>query len=135
ETYCNCPDEAYGDQCELIRGKWAQWSPWSECSPSCGVSEYQRRVRTRDCLGEACRGGEGHLQMEMCPTMPCPDETLALARQGRWEDPGELKIQMLQAQAARCVKLVGAIAEALILISCVFSGLTATAMVFSVYFM
>ncbi|TGZ63600.1 hypothetical protein CRM22_006813 [Opisthorchis felineus] len=135
ETYCNCPDEAYGDQCELVRGKWAQWSPWSECTPNCGVSEYQRRVRTRDCLGEACRGGEGHLQMEMCSLMPCPDETLALARQGRWEEPSELKIQMLQAQAARCVKLVGAIAEALILISCVFSCLTATAMVFSVYFM
>ncbi|CAH8571577.1 unnamed protein product [Dicrocoelium dendriticum] len=135
ETYCICPDEAYGEHCELIRGKWAQWSPWSECTPSCGVSEYQRRVRTRDCLGEACRGGEGHLQMEMCITMPCPDETLALARQGRSEEVGELKVQMLQAQAARGVKLVGAVAQSLILISCVFAALAATAMAVSVHLM
>ncbi|KAF8566472.1 hypothetical protein P879_01767 [Paragonimus westermani] len=135
ETHCICPDEAYGQHCEFTRGKWAQWSPWSECSPNCGVSEYRRRVRTRDCLGEACRGGEGHLQMEMCVTMPCPDEILALARQGRSEEIGELNIQMLQAQVARYVKLVGAVAEALILISCVFAAVTATAMAATVHLM
>ncbi|CAL8107297.1 unnamed protein product [Calicophoron daubneyi] len=135
EVYCICPDEAYGEFCEHVRGKWAQWSPWSECTPNCGISEFQRRVRTRGCLGEACRGGEGHLQMEMCPTLPCPDETLALSRQGRKEEIGELKIQMLQAQSARYVKLVGAVAKALVVLSCVFAAVTATAMAASVYLM
>ncbi|THD27074.1 hypothetical protein D915_002154 [Fasciola hepatica] len=135
EVYCSCSDEAYGEHCELSRGRWAQWSPWSECTPACGVAQYQRRVRTRDCLGEACRGGDGHLQTEMCETMPCPDETLALSQQGRSEEIGELNVQMLQAQAARCVKLVGAVAEALVAISCVFAALAATAMAISVHLM
>lgn len=71
--------------------------------------------------------------MEMCETLPCPDETLALSRQGRSEEIGELNVQMLQAQAARCVKLVGAVAEALMVISCIFAALTATAMAISVH--
>lgn len=133
ETYCACPMEAYGESCALTRGKWAHWSPWSECTPNCGIDHIQRRVRTRGCLGEACQGGGGHIQIELCNMMPCPDEILALSRQGRPEELGELKLQMLQAQAARYFKLLGAVAECLLLITCIFSAAVVTAMTLNIH--
>ncbi|CAH8827799.1 unnamed protein product [Trichobilharzia szidati] len=133
ETYCICPEEAYGKYCEFIRGKWSQWSPWSECSPNCGLDYHQRRIRTRDCLGEACQGGLGHFHMELCEVFPCPDETLALSGQIRAQEVYELKIQMLQAQASRYVKMSGAIAECLLLITCIFSAASVTAMILAVH--
>ncbi|CAL8107294.1 unnamed protein product [Calicophoron daubneyi] len=135
KVYCICTDEAYGEFCQYIRGKWAQWSPWSQCTPNCGFSEIRRRSRTRGCLGEACRGGEGHFQMETCPVSPCPDEILALARQGRPEEISELKYQLLQAQTARNVRLIEAVVKSLMTISCIFSVVTALALVASVYLM
>ncbi|CAH8465063.1 unnamed protein product [Heterobilharzia americana] len=133
ETYCICPEEAYGKYCEFIRGQWAEWSPWSECSPNCGLDYHRRRVRTRDCLGEACNGGLGHFHMELCDILPCPDEILQLNRKGLLEEGYELKLQMLQAQAARYVRMSGAIAECLLLITCIFSAVSVTAMVLAVH--
>ncbi|KAF7255576.1 hypothetical protein EG68_09799 [Paragonimus skrjabini miyazakii] len=135
ETYCVCSEQFFGEFCDRPRGKWAEWSPWSECSPSCGISEYRRRTRTRDCLGEACRGGEGHIQIQLCDNRPCPDEILAMARRAKMSDMSDLRTELLQAEVARIVKLAGAVGQALLLISCLFSVAVATAMVITVFLM
>ncbi|KAM3172129.1 hypothetical protein ACTXT7_015184 [Hymenolepis weldensis] len=79
ETLCICPEEAYGERCENLRGSWGHWSPWSSCSPACGNGKIRHRERTRGCLyGDSCRGGKRR-QVEVCPeNVPCPDELVTL---------------------------------------------------------
>ncbi|OON18253.1 hypothetical protein X801_05896 [Opisthorchis viverrini] len=131
ESHCLCAEEAYGEFCDKLRGKWSLWTPWSVCTPNCGISNYRRRSRTRDCLGLACRGGDGHIQVQPCETMPCPDQLLLLASEGRSGQTGDLKTELLQADVARMVKLVGAVAKVFLLISCLLTMVIATALVLS----
>ncbi|KAH9284082.1 hypothetical protein ECG_02476 [Echinococcus granulosus] len=76
---CLCPEEAYGERCENLRGNWGQWSPWSACSPACGNKKIRYRERVRGCLhGDTCQGGRRR-QVEACPeNLPCPDELVML---------------------------------------------------------
>ncbi|KAL5964570.1 Protocadherin Fat 2 [Taenia solium] len=76
---CLCPEEAYGERCENLRGNWGQWSPWSACSPACGHGKIRYRERVRGCLyGATCRGGRRR-QVEVCTeNLPCPDEMVML---------------------------------------------------------
>ncbi|VDO66360.1 unnamed protein product, partial [Schistosoma margrebowiei] len=131
ESYCICPEGTYGKYCELTRGQWGQWSPWSECSPNCGLYNHRRRIRTRDCLGEACSGGLGYLHMEFCDTKPCSNEILMLNRINSSQEIQKLK--MLQVQGTRHVEILGGIAKYLLLITCIFSVTTVTAMIIVVY--
>ncbi|CAH8473068.1 unnamed protein product [Schistosoma intercalatum] len=131
ESYCICPEGTYGKYCELTRGQWGQWSPWTECSPNCGLYNHRRRIRTRDCLGEACSGGLGYLHMEFCDTKPCSDEKLMLSRINLSEEIQKFK--MLQVQGTRYVEISGEIAKYLLLITCIFSVTTVTAMIIVVY--
>ncbi|TGZ63599.1 hypothetical protein CRM22_006812 [Opisthorchis felineus] len=133
ESYCLCAEEAYGEFCDKLRGKWSLWTPWSVCTPNCGISNYRRRSRTRDCLGLACRGGDGHIQVQPCEPMPCPDQLLLLASDGRSGQTGDLKTELLQADVARMVKLVGSVAKVFLLISCLLTVVIATALVLGAY--
>ncbi len=76
---CQCPEEAYGARCENLRGNWAEWGPWSACTPACGHGQIRRRERVRGCLsGGTCQGGRPR-QVEMCEkNLPCPDELVIL---------------------------------------------------------
>lgn len=79
KTLCICPEEAYGERCENLRGSWGHWSPWSSCSPACGNGKIRYRERVRGCLfGDSCRGGKRR-QIGVCPeNLPCPDELVIL---------------------------------------------------------
>ncbi|KAM7535546.1 hypothetical protein Aperf_G00000103884 [Anoplocephala perfoliata] len=78
-TLCTCPEEANGERCENLRGRWGHWSPWSACSPACGSGKIRYRERVRGCLsGDSCRGGMRR-QIGVCPeNLPCPDELVML---------------------------------------------------------
>ncbi|XP_068700145.1 uncharacterized protein [Montipora foliosa] len=56
-----------------VDGKWGKWSPWTECSATCGAA---KRSRTRECDhppaahgGKTCDGPEK--QEEYCDLEPC----------------------------------------------------------------
>ncbi|TNN05434.1 acidic fibroblast growth factor intracellular [Schistosoma japonicum] len=133
EAHCICHEEAYGKYCEFTRGQWAQWSPWSECSPNCGLHNHQKRIRTRDCLGEACSGGLGYLHMEFCDIQPCSNEILMLNRLNSSEDIEKLKLQVLQIESTRYIEMSSRLAKYLLLITCVLSAAVATAITLVVY--
>uniref|UniRef100_A0A183TBK6 EGF-like domain-containing protein n=1 Tax=Schistocephalus solidus TaxID=70667 RepID=A0A183TBK6_SCHSO len=81
KAYCLCPEEAFGERCEHLRGNWAQWSSWSACFPACGHGILRQRERVRSCLGEACFGGPGGRQIEACEgNLPCADELMILGQ-------------------------------------------------------
>ncbi|KAK4473698.1 hypothetical protein MN116_003043, partial [Schistosoma mekongi] len=105
KAHCICSEEAYGKYCEFTRGQWAQWSPWSKCSPNCGPYNHRKRIRTRDCLGEACSGGLGHLHMEFCDTQPCSNEILVSSRLNSSEEIQKLKLQVLQIESTRYIEM------------------------------
>ncbi|XP_074627228.1 uncharacterized protein LOC141885237 isoform X4 [Acropora palmata] len=56
-----------------VDGRWGKWSPWTECSATCGAA---KRSRTRECDhppsahgGKTCEGPEQ--QEEYCDLEPC----------------------------------------------------------------
>uniref|UniRef100_A0ABM5GM22 SCO-spondin n=1 Tax=Pogona vitticeps TaxID=103695 RepID=A0ABM5GM22_9SAUR len=56
EQECNLPQcteagPCQGEECQGMNCTWHLWSPWSECSRSCGVGQ-QRRLRTYSPPGE-----------------------------------------------------------------------------------
>lgn len=60
-----------------VDGSWSDWSPWEECTRSCGRGN---RTRTRTCNnpsaqhgGRPCEGAA--VEMIMCNVRPCPGET------------------------------------------------------------
>lgn len=60
-----------------VDGSWSDWSPWEECTRSCGRGN---RTRTRTCSnpsaqhgGRPCEGAA--VEMIMCNVRPCPGET------------------------------------------------------------
>ncbi|CAH8460672.1 unnamed protein product [Schistosoma turkestanicum] len=135
ETYCICPEGRYGKYCELTRGQWAQWSSWSECSPNCGLSNNRKRTRTRNCLGEACSGSLGYLHLEFCDIKPCSDEMLLLNKLDSLQDFKELKLKMLQVKATHYIEISGRIASYLLLLTCIVSAITVTAMIIVAYYL
>ncbi|KAL1417823.1 hypothetical protein MTO96_006080 [Rhipicephalus appendiculatus] len=58
-----------------VHGGWSEWSPWGECSASCGRRRHRRRFRTCDNPSPAA-GGRGCLgsdhETRRCPHKPCP---------------------------------------------------------------
>lgn len=59
-----------------VHGGWSVWSPWSQCSQSCGTSQ---RYRKRSCShpkpsngGRNCDGPS--LEIEACRMRPCRNE-------------------------------------------------------------
>lgn len=69
--------------------------------------------------------------MEFCDPKPCSDEKLMLNRMNSSEEIQKLK--MLQVQGTRYVEISGEIAKYLLLITCIFSVTTVTAMIIVVY--
>ncbi|XP_012591877.2 hemicentin-1 [Microcebus murinus] len=57
-----------------VDGSWSEWSPWEECTRSCGRGN---RTRTRTCSNPSAQHGgrpcEGNaVEMIMCNIRPCP---------------------------------------------------------------
>ncbi|XP_021098568.1 hemicentin-1 [Heterocephalus glaber] len=57
-----------------VDGHWSEWSPWQECSKSCG---HGNRTRTRTCSNPSAQHGgrpcEGNaVEIIMCNIRPCP---------------------------------------------------------------
>uniref|UniRef100_H3AY29 Sema5A/B-like TSP-1 type 1 domain-containing protein n=1 Tax=Latimeria chalumnae TaxID=7897 RepID=H3AY29_LATCH len=65
-----------------VKGSWSCWSPWSQCSTTCGGGHYQR---TRTCTNPAPSNGGDiciglHTEEALCNTHPC---------EGGWSDWSE----------------------------------------------
>lgn len=58
----------------VVHGSWTEWTPWNNCSVSCGGGTHWR---TRLCQGIAF-GGKGcegvAAQQEACNSLECPGE-------------------------------------------------------------
>ena len=74
ETSCD-GDESTKENCnEEPCPEWTEWSPWSECSASCGGG---KRKRGRECANPVLRNGRlicdgSSYEDEICNADPCP---------------------------------------------------------------
>nr|XP_023682681.1 semaphorin-5B isoform X1 [Paramormyrops kingsleyae] len=73
-----------------VRGAWSCWSPWSQCSVTCGGGHYQR---TRSCSSPAPADGGDiciglHTEEALCNTQPCEGGWMAWSAWGPCEDTG-----------------------------------------------
>lgn len=64
--------------CLRVSGAWSCWSPWSQCSVSCGGGHYQR---TRMCSNPPPAGGGNicvglHTEEALCNTHSCNGKTV-----------------------------------------------------------
>uniref|UniRef100_A0A8C9S910 Semaphorin-5A n=1 Tax=Scleropages formosus TaxID=113540 RepID=A0A8C9S910_SCLFO len=74
-----------------VKGAWSCWSPWSQCSATCGGGHYQR---TRSCSNPAPAGGGDiciglHTEEALCNTQPCEDGWTAWSEWGSCNDGGQ----------------------------------------------
>ncbi|VDQ01577.1 unnamed protein product [Trichobilharzia regenti] len=65
---CQCPKGYTGLYCDVTEGIWSEWHSWSSCTPNCGQTRYQYRLRSCDsdigCPGSA-------KQSQRCPPLEC----------------------------------------------------------------
>ena len=66
----------------IVDGNWSEWSPWEECTRSCGRGN---RTRTRTCNNPSAQHGgrlcEGTaVEIIMCNIRPCPGENLEMGK-------------------------------------------------------
>ncbi|XP_049270622.1 hemicentin-1 [Rhipicephalus sanguineus] len=70
-----------------VHGGWSEWSPWGECSASCGRRRHRRRFRTCDNPSPAA-GGRGCLgtdhETRRCPHKPCPQAPARASTNRPW---------------------------------------------------
>lgn len=69
-----------------VKGSWSCWTPWSQCSATCGGGHYQR---TRTCTNPAPSSGEDiciglHTEEALCNTHPCEGSQFSSLLQLAW---------------------------------------------------
>ncbi|VDI18354.1 Hypothetical predicted protein [Mytilus galloprovincialis] len=53
---------------QILIGEWGTWTPWAQCSKSCGRG---RKRRERTCNAFSTCGGS-NIETDQCNTIPCP---------------------------------------------------------------
>lgn len=78
---CKVSDSVMFHLC-IVDGSWSEWSPWEECTRSCGRGN---RTRTRTCNNPSAQYGgrpcEGNaIEIIMCNIRPCPGENPLMSK-------------------------------------------------------
>ncbi|KAH3860504.1 coadhesin-like [Dreissena polymorpha] len=71
--------ESQGCQADIqcpVDGHWSDWSPWRQCSATCGGG---KQIRSRSCSdpvpqfgGKPCDDAQHFIEMRVCNTLSCP---------------------------------------------------------------
>lgn len=80
-----------------VKGSWSCWTPWSQCSATCGGGHYQR---TRTCTNPAPSSGEDiciglHTEEALCNTHPCEGSQFSSLLQLAWVVVGARHIRKM----------------------------------------